>query len=468
MQTVKTDTVVLGGGPAGYVAAIRLGQLGVDTVLIEKDTLGGVCLNRGCIPSKALISSASKYLAVKNGLSFGIQGGEHLTMNMEILQQHKNTVVKKLTQGVASLLKQNKIRVISGNGVFKSHKSIVINGDETEVVFSKAMICTGSEPVRISGITVDGVKIIESDHALDLDYIPESMTVLGGGVIGVELGEFYASIGTRVTIVEAMDQILPGMDKTAIKMLTRHLKKMGIAVMTDTRLKSAVIEGDEVTQIVTKGETETTLKSEVLLVTVGRKPSLKGCNLASIGIDENAPFIEVNEKCETGIDGIYAAGDVTGGILLAHKASHQALVAAENIAGNVSTFNPDAVPAICYSMPEFATCGLTPETAMEAGYDVDTGKFPFAANGRALATGETEGFVQVVSDKKTGVILGAQILHAEAGELLTEFTLAVEKKMKFFEIGHVIHPHPTLSEALMEASLDCNNSALHIPPSRSR
>ncbi|MBU1220831.1 dihydrolipoyl dehydrogenase [Myxococcota bacterium] len=468
MEILKTDTLILGGGVAGYVAAIRLGQKGVDTVLVEKQAVGGTCLNRGCIPSKAFISSARKYLAVKNAAVFGITGGENVGIDMAAIQSHKNTVVKKLTQGIEQLLKSYKVKVVKSEGRFTSTNTLEITSENIVVEFKTALISTGSEPVRIPGIVVDGKHIMESDHILDIDYIPESITVLGGGVIGIELGQFFSAIGSKVTVIEAMDQILPGIDEKATRLLGKTLKKMGITVLTSTKLTSATVVDSRVNYTYSGPKGDGEGSSSILLVTVGRKPSLKGSGLNALGLDENARFIEVDDHCRTKVPGVFAAGDVCGGILLAHRASHMAEVAAENIMGGDAVFNPIAIPAVCYSMPEIATTGLDPKQAAEKGIAFKVGTFPYAANGRALAGGDTEGFIQIVSNEETGVIIGAQIVSPEGSELLTELHLAVEKQMKVTDIAHTIHAHPTLSEAIMEAAMSISGGAIHIPGERKK
>jgi dihydrolipoyl dehydrogenase len=467
MKKIVTKILVIGGGPAGYVAAIRLGQLNIDAVIVEKNIVGGVCLNVGCIPSKVLISAGRKVTEVQNGERFGIEGD--VSLNLAKLQEFKESVVKKLTTGVRKLIKANGTTLLSGKARFLSRNMVAVDvqdDEEVTIEFEKAIICTGSVPSSIGFLETDGELVIGSKEALSLTTLPKSMVVVGGGVIGLELGQFYASIGCEVTVVEAMDQILPGTEKDLVKVLMRSMKKMGMKLHTSSKVKELI---KNETTVTVKFETKKGMEIkevEKVLVTIGRKPYLLDVGLENIGLDPSSQFIEVNSSMETKISGIYAAGDVTGNPLLAHRASAQAEVAAEHISGRIVEYKPLAIPGVCYTTPEIAVVGLTQQQAMDKGIDVKVGKFMFGAIGRALVSGADSGFIRYLANSETDVIVGVQIVGHEASELISEAIVAVEKGITAGELGKMMHAHPTLGEAAMEAARVIHNEAIHQVPRR--
>ncbi len=470
MEAHNTDILIIGGGPAGYVAGIRLGQLGVRALLIEQEHMGGTCLNIGCIPSKVLIAAGRKLDEARNGAACGIMGGEGLSLNLPKLMEFKEGVVNKLTSGVRQLVKANGTKILDGSARFVSPGEVAVQTAEGEqrVTFTKAIVCSGSEPVDLPFLPVDGEHIINSRSALSLTSIPKSLMVVGGGVIGLELGQFYAMAGTQVTVVEALDQILPGIDNDCVKVLARALKKQGITVHTSTRILGAekTAEGMVARLEGKKGPLEVT--AEKILVTVGRRPFFKNLDLHLAGLEVTTPFVPVNERMETSVPHIYAAGDITGNPLLAHRASAQAEIAAENAAGHPATYNPLAVPAVCYTTPEIATVGLTETEAEAKDIPVKVGKMMLGAVGRALAGGHDQGFVKYVAHAETDEILGAQIVGNEASELISEALLAVERRITAHDLGRTMHAHPTLGEAAMEAARAVHGEAIHIAPARKK
>ncbi|MBU1243141.1 dihydrolipoyl dehydrogenase [Myxococcota bacterium] len=477
MQTEHIHTLVLGGGPAGYAAGIRLGQLKVPAIVAEMDNVGGVCLNRGCIPSKTLISAARRYWDARHGAEFGVEGGEALTANLEKIVAYKNLVVKKLTGGIAQLLKLNGTRWLKGRAELTGpHAARVTQADGTvqEITFDFLLLAPGSVPVSIPAMPVDGVRILDSWHALDLTSLPKSLLVVGGGVIGLELGGFMATLGAQVTVVEAMEQCMPGTDPDLVKVVLRALKKRGVNVLTSARVIHMENAGDRVITRVATARGEQEFVSDLTLITVGRKPNLAGIGLAHAGLDPQARFLEVDAHLRTKVSHIFAAGDVTGAPLLAHRATKQAEIAAENIAllavgdaaGHLAVYNGHAIPAVAYTDPEVACVGLSATTAREAGYEVVCGRFPFAACGRAMAGGHTDGYIEVVTDAKTDVILGVQMVGAEVSELIGQGVVAVELGLTARAVGGAVFAHPTLSESFMEAAKAVHGEAIHVAPGK--
>lgn len=461
------STFVLGGGPAGYAAGIRLGQQGIPAVVAEMDNVGGVCLNRGCIPSKTLIAAARRLWDAKNGTEQGLYGAENLHINLEKLIAYKNAVVKKLTGGIAQLLKLNKTVWLRGRAELTgmhTARVTMADGSVQEWTFDNLILAPGSIPVSLPFLPVDGKRILDSTHALDWTHIPQSLLVVGGGVIGLELGGFMATLGTQVYVVEATDQCMPGTDPELVKVLMRSLKKRGVTVFTSSRVTSMENKGDFVRTVVENPKGIQEFSTEITLITVGRKPNLEGIGLEHVGLDPKARFISVDFHMRTTTPHVYAAGDVTGAPLLAHRATRQAEVAAENIAGKKVTYNGRAVPAVAYTDPEVACVGFSADTARAAGYEVTVGRFPFAACGRAMASGHTEGYIEVIADVKTDVILGVQMVGAEVSELIGQGIVAVELGLTAKDVGNAIFPHPTLSESFMEAAKAVHGEALHIAP----
>lgn len=460
----EVDVLVVGGGPGGYVAAIRAAQMGKKVTLVDKAELGGVCLNRGCIPSKALIHAADEVHNMKNSSHMGIEV-DGVKINFTDMIKWKDGVVKKLTGGVSSLLKGNKVEVLQGEVYFSGENKVKIatEKDSQTYQFNHCIIATGSRPTEISGLKYDGKKIISSTEALSLSEIPEKLIVVGGGYIGLELGITYSKLGSEVTVLEGMDTILPGVDPSMVRMVKRNLKKLGVKAVTKAMVQSADTSGDGVTVTAeVKGE-EKSYTADKVLVAVGRTPNTDelGLDQAGIEVDEHG-FIPVDKQMRTKNDKIFAIGDIAGQPMLAHKASYEGKVAAEAIAGEPSEVDYRAMPYVIFSDPELAYTGMTEAEAKEAGYDVDVSRFSFAANGRALSLDAAEGFFQLVADKETKQILGAQIVGPGASSLISEVVLAIEMGANAEDVALTIHAHPTLPETFMEAAEGIMGHAIHM------
>jgi dihydrolipoamide dehydrogenase len=462
--TTEIDVLVIGAGPGGYVAAIRAAQLGKNVTIVDVDELGGVCLNRGCIPSKALISAAHNYEAMKDSESnnMGIVA-ESVKINFEKVQEWKQGIVKKLTGGVESLLKGNKIDIVKGEALFVSENEVrVIDGyDVNRFKFEHCIIATGSRPIELKPFPYGG-RILSSTEALELKEIPKSMVVIGGGYIGIELGQTFAKFGTQVTILEGEKQILPGFEKQLTQMVSKNLKKSNVEIVTQAMAQSAEQTDKDVTVTYKAKDEEKQVKAEYLLVTVGRKPNTDelGLEAAGVKIGERG-LIEVDHQCRSSVDNIYAIGDIVDGPALAHKATYEGKVAAEVIAGHPSVVDYKVIPSVVFSEPEIASVGLNESEAKDEGYSVSAGKFPYGANGRALSLNATDGFVKVVADKENGLVLGAQIVGIEASNLIAEIALAIEMGATLEDIALTIHAHPTLGEISMEAAEAALGQAIH-------
>jgi len=461
-KEINADLCILGGGPAGYVAAIRASQLGAKAVLIENREIGGTCLNRGCIPTKALLKTAEALGMFTKSKEFGIFASVSGT-DMDIAFARKNRIVKSLRTGLEYLMSKNKIEVLHGKGTIEAAGKVIVKTPDEEFAVNckKLLITTGSEPAKpgISGINKDGV--ITSDEALDLKEIPDSVTIIGAGAIGLEFATWFRSLGSKVSVIEMKDFILPDEDKEITTELLKIMKRQGIRFTLGARVKEIIqCESGLETFIETNGQT-TTVLSEKVLVSTGRKLNSISPDIVSLGVTALQGAIVVNEHMETNVPNVYAAGDVIGGKLLAHLAFAQGRVAVENAFGMQSRLNENAVPACVYTNPEVASVGLSEEQAKNKGIAVKVGRFDFRNNGRALCHGEREGFVKVVTNSETGVILGAGILGHNASELISELTFAVSLGVKAEVLADLIHPHPTLSEAIMEACADAAGRAIH-------
>jgi dihydrolipoamide dehydrogenase len=461
----EVDVLVIGAGPGGYVAAIRAAQLGKSVTIVDKDALGGVCLNRGCIPSKALISAAERFVQIKEAGEMGINVNGEVSVNMPKLMEWKNGVVKKLTGGVQTLLKGNGVEIVKGEAYFTSPNSVRVVNDESSqsYKFNDVIIATGSRPAELKVLPFDGKRILSSTEALNLQEVPNRLIVVGGGYIGLELGTAYAKLGAQVTILEGTNTILPGTDPSLTKMVTRKLKKLGVTVVTEAMVQGGEVKGDEVTVRATvKGE-EKTFTGDYCLVAVGRKPNTDELGLEQIGVElDERGYIKIDEKCRTNVEHIYAIGDCAGGALLAHKASYEAKVAAEVIAGMNSVIDYQAMPFVIFSDPEIAYTGLTEEQAKAEGYNPVVSRFAFQANGRALSMNHADGFVQIVADQETKQVLGVQIVGPEASSLIGEAVLAIEMGANAEDIALTIHAHPTLPETIMEAAEGVLGHAIHM------
>ncbi len=450
---VETDTIVIGAGPGGYVAAIRAAQLGQKVTIVEREKLGGVCLNVGCIPSKAMIASSHKYHDAKNSEDFGVTT-EGVKLDFSKVQEFKNGVVDRLTGGVEGLLKGNKVDIVYGEAYFvDSNKLKVMDEKNSQTYeFKNAIIATGSRPIEIPGFKF-GKRIIDSTGALSLEEVPKKLVVIGGGYIGTELGTAYANFGSEVTILEGSKDILGGFEKQMTQPVKKNLKKKGVTIVTQAMAKGAE-ETDSGVKVTyeAKGETHE-VEADYVLVTVGRAPNTDELGLQELGIKmSERGIIEVDKQSRTSIDNIYAIGDIVPGLQLAHKASYEAKVAAEAIAGEKSEVDYLSMPAVCFTEPELASVGLTEAAAKEEGFKVKSGKFPFAANGRALGLNQTDGFVKLVTREEDGLILGAQVAGVNASDIISELGLAVETGMTAEDLALTIHAHPTLGEISMEAA----------------
>ncbi len=458
------QVVVIGAGPGGYVAALRLAQLGKDVILVEKSpTLGGVCLNVGCIPSKALIHAADLAHEARHAGNMGLSV-EGLTVDQPKMVAWKDGIVERLTTGVAFLCKQNGVEVVHGSAEFISDRALAVKSEEgrIEIEFEQAVIATGSRPMALNGFEHDGEKIIGSTEALSLQAVPERMVVIGAGYIGLELGSVYAKLGSEVSIVEFLPEVAPNLDPEVGKALIRQLKKLKVKLYLSHRAES--FEPGEPSTVVARGpkEEELRLEADVVMMSVGRVPNVEGLGLEQAGVatDEKG-FIEVNEKMQTSTPGIYAIGDVVGGALLAHKAYQEAKVAAEVIAGEPAAFD-SVVPAVIYTDPEVAWVGLGEEEAKEKGYEVATGTFPFKASGRAMSLDSTDGFVKAIADADSKQLLGVVAVGRGVSEFIGEATLALEMGAFLEDVALTIHPHPTMSEALQEAVEGALGQAVHM------
>lgn len=470
MSDLTCDVLVVGGGPGGYPAAIRAGQLGLDTIIVDKDGWGGTCLNRGCIPSKAFIHAADKFAEMRHHAeqpALGISLGAAPQLDMKGLVAWKDEIVGKLTSGVEGLLKAAKVRAISGWAEFEDAKTCTVtleDGTTQKIKAKHVILATGSVEVELPFLPFGG-KVVGSTGALDLETLPQKLVVVGGGYIGLELGIAYRKLGSDVTFVEALDRILPSYDKELTRPIIRWLKENGVTVHTGCKAKG-LVEEDGKTFLEfdnPKGETER-LEADNVLVAVGRKPLIKGWGLEKMGILNDGKYIQVNERCETGMRGVYALGDLTGEPLLAHRATAQGERVAEIIAGRKTAFDPVAIAAVCFTEPEVVGVGLTPDEAKEQGETVITGKFPLAANGRYLSMegGADGGFVRITARESDHVILGIHAVGKHVSELSGEFALAMEMGARLEDIAGTVHVHPTLTEGLAEAALAALGHPIHI------
>ncbi|HYQ00123.1 MAG TPA: dihydrolipoyl dehydrogenase [Polyangiaceae bacterium] len=460
------DAIVLGGGPGGYVCAIRLGQLGLKVACIEEEEYGGVCLNWGCIPSKALIANAHFVEKARHISDSGITVSD-VKVDVDKMQDWKGGVVKKMTSGVRSLLKANGGEMIEGRGKVVDAKTVEVtlkSGEKRRVSASKGLVvATGSATIQVPGFEFDGKQVIGAREAVSLRQIPKRLVVIGGGVIGLELGMVYQSFGAELTVVELTPSLLPGVDPDCVKIVEKKIEKRGGKVLKNTRAERLEKTSSGVTVIVSNEGKEQRIEADVVLVAVGMKPRSRGVGLEEIGVEiDQRGFVKTNEFCETNVKGVYAIGDVSGQPMLAHKASKEGEVAAEVIAGHHAAKDWVTVPGIIFTDPEIATAGLTEAQAKEQGYTIKAGKFPFAALGRAVSIGETDGFVKVVTDTKSGRILGIHIVGPSASDLISEAVLAIETVATAEDMALSIHPHPTLGEALMEAAAASLGHAIHI------
>ncbi|MBX7002786.1 dihydrolipoyl dehydrogenase [Bacillus aerophilus] len=473
-MATEYDLVILGGGTGGYVAAIRASQLGLKTAVVEKSKLGGTCLHKGCIPSKALLRSAEVYQTVKRAADFGVEASG-IALQFANVQKRKTEIVDKLAGGVKHLMKQGKIDVYEGIGrilgpsIFSPMPGTIsvemANGDENEMLIPKqVIIATGSRPRVLPGLEADGTHILTSDEALELQELPQSMLIVGGGVIGIEWASMLNDFGVKVTVIEFADRILPTEDQDISKEMEKLLTKKGITLVTNAKVLPDTAEKHEnlvKIQVEQGGDTQS-FEAEKLLLSVGRVPNVEGIGLENTDIQTEKQGIVVNEHYQTKESHIYAIGDVIGGLQLAHVASHEGMIAVEHMAGQAPKPLDETLVSKCvYSHPETASVGLTEQAAKEQGYEVKIGKFPFMAIGKALVFGESDGFVKIIADQKTDDILGIHMIGPHVTDMISEAGLAKVLDATPWEVGQTIHPHPTLSEAIGEAALAVDGKAIH-------
>ncbi len=458
-NSLKTQLAILGGGPAGYVAAIRAAQLGADVVLIEEKELGGVCLNVGCIPTKALLKTSDTNTVIKKSKEFGIESSIE-NINWKTAMDRKNRIIKNLNAGLEQLIKARGITVIKGRGKVRSDRKIIVQtADGTiNVICEKMILTTGSSPLlpNVKGIDSDGV--MTSNDALNMDFLPEHMVIIGAGVIGLEFATMFGLMGVKITVIELADKILPEIDSEIAAELQKIIKRQGISIKLSAEVTNIEKAEDGLAVTYSQGESAYTLNCEKVLVAVGRKLNSAAIQDLPLQFDKGA--IIVKDTMETNIDGVFAAGDITGGKLLAHLAFMEGKVAAENALGINSRINKNAIPACIYTHPEIASVGITEDEAAAAGISIKLGRFNFRNNGRAQTLGEREGMVKIIADE-SNTIIGAHILGANASEMISELTLAITLKATANDLANIIHPHPTLNEAIWEACGDLMGSAIH-------
>ena len=461
----KYDLAIIGSGPGGYVAAIRAAQLKLKTAIIERDKLGGVCLNWGCIPTKALLKSAEVLEEIKQAKSYGLSV-DGVRADFSAIIKRSRRVADMNSKGVEFLMKKNKIDVLYGSASFIDKHTLNIvdaQGKKQRITAQHIIIATGGRPKSIPGISIDGEKIISSRQALALEQAPESLIVVGAGAIGVEFAYFYQTMGTKVTVIEMLDSLLPQEDKEITAVLAKSFKKAGIKVHTSARLEQLVAEGEGVQAVVNVAGKKETIRAEKALMAVGVQGNVEGLELDRVQVKNERGFIPVNEWYQTNVPGIYAIGDITGPPLLAHVASHEGIVCVEKIAGvETHPIDYNSIPGCTYCQPQVASIGLTEEQAKEKGYRVKVGRFPYSASGKARAIGARDGLVKLVFDQKYGELLGAHIVGAEATELIAELGMAKALESTSAELFKTMHAHPTLSEMIMEAAGDADEMAVHI------
>lgn len=458
------DIAIIGSGPGGYVAAIKAAQNHAKVALIEKKDLGGVCLNVGCIPTKTLLAGSDVLHNIQKAEEFGISV-ENVKVDFAKMMQRKNRVVSSIRNSLEGLIKANRIEIIRGEAKFQSAEEIkVFSTSPVLIKAKKTIIATGSEPLDIKAFPCNQKTIHNSSSILDLQTLPKSLVIIGGGYIGCEFASLFSQLGTKVTILEALPSIVAAQGKDISRALLRAFKKQGIDVQTHVFVQSIETTGSGV---LVKMSEDKTIEAEMALVSVGRKLNSDQLNLQKIGVAvDDKKAIVVNEKMETSVPNIYAIGDVVGTWLLAHVASHQAIVAATNATGGEAKMHYHAVPAVIFTHPEIAMVGMTLEQALEKGHSAVAGKFPFTALGKSQAAFETDGYAQIISDKQTKQILGAQVIGHEASALIAEMALAIQNELTLDCVIDTIHAHPTVAEAWLESALIANETPIHFPPKR--
>lgn len=451
MTLEKYDAVVIGGGPGGYVAAIRLAQHGKKTALVEREFIGGECLNYGCIPSKILIENVKHFY--KLSISGLLRNGE---IDWSTLQEKKRKLVNKIREGVEYLLKGYNVKIYKGEAKITTDLMIDIDngsGASKKIHGENIVIATGTSPVSLPAIPYDHNRVISAKEALELSTIPSSLLIVGGGAIGLELGTIYAKLGSKVAIVEIMDQLLPGIEKDIVRLVERRLKQLGVNIFLSSRVVSSEVKENKVKAVIETPSETIEYVSDYALVSVGKRPLASHIGLDNTGIQLNEKgFIKIDEYCRTSLENIYAVGDITGPPFLAHKASKQGIIAADNISGKKKIFDASTIPLAIFTDPEIAMVGLTKDEAEKMNYKVKVSRFSYSSLGRAIAEEEVEGFIRIVSDQESGNVLGVQIVGSRATEIIGEAALAVKNKLTIDQLADTIHPHPTFSELYSEVA----------------
>ncbi|MBW9088983.1 dihydrolipoyl dehydrogenase [Rhizobium wenxiniae] len=464
MKEISCKLLVIGAGPGGYACAIRAGQLGIDTVIVEASKPGGTCLTIGCIPSKALIHAAEVFDATRQMAGGRAAMGIRVdppSIDLAGTMAWKDGIVGRLTSGVSGLLQKARVKIVSGRTRFRDGKTVEVNTETGQQIVraETVVIATGSDPVELPALPF-GERVISSTEALSLREVPNRLIVVGGGYIGLELGTAFAKLGSNVTVVEATAQVLPIYDADLVKPVTRRLADRGIRVFTNTKAIGLSETGDALNVEGPDGQQE--LPADHILVAVGRRPRSVGSGLEDLDLDRSGPYLRIDDRCRTSMRGVYAIGDVTGEPMLAHRAIAQGEMVAEIVAGKKRAWDKRCIPSICFTDPEIVSAGLSPSEARAQGYEVKVGQFPFTANGRAMTMLDEDGFVRVVARADTNLVLGLQAVGSGVSELSAAFSLAIEMGTRLEDIAATIHAHPTRSEALQEAALKAMGHALHI------
>ena len=455
--------VIIGGGPGGYVAGIRAAQRGADVTMVEKDLLGGTCLNRGCIPTKALLGSVEALHKARSGAEFGFVAAGDIKPDFARMMERKSAISKQLRDGIHALFKKNKVKLVVGDGRIIAAGTVQVETADGTVTLEadKIIIATGSEPARLPFFDFDQPTVLTSTGALELTSIPETLLIIGAGVIGCEFASVFSELGTTITMVEMMPQMLPLEDTRLAKQFQQIFKKKGIEVLLKTKVDGIAEYGAN--HITANIEGGNQITAEKMLVSIGRQPNSKGIGLETVGVEtDGRGYIVVNDKLETSAPNVYAIGDVNGGILLAHVASYEGLVAVENCLGGDQERDLKVVPSCIYTLPEIASIGLTEDQARDEGFEPITGTFRLGAAGKALAIGEAVGYIQLVADRNTDKVLGANMMGPHVTDLIHEIAVAIKNDLTVRQIGDTIHAHPTIGEALMEAAHDVHGESVHV------
>ncbi|MEK7819126.1 MAG: dihydrolipoyl dehydrogenase [Bacteroidota bacterium] len=462
MSEKNYDIIIIGGGPGGYVAAIRAGQLGLKTLVVEKEKLGGICLNWGCIPTKALLKNAEVFETLKHAEDFGFSF-ENLKVDFSKAIKRSRDISGRLSKGIEFLLKKNKVEYISGSAkiISKGVVEVTQSGKVENINAKNIIIATGARPRSVPGITIDRKQVITSSEAMILNEVPKRLIIIGAGAIGVEFAYFYNTYGSKITLIEMMPSIIPVEDKEVSKTLSRIFQKNGIEILTETKVES-IKTGSEVTVSISSKDGKKDIVGDIALVAIGVQGNIENLGLEEVGIKTEKSFIKVDEFYKTNVDGIFAIGDVNGPPWLAHVASSEGVVCVEKIAGkNPPKIDYSAIPGCTYSQPQIASVGLTEEKAIEKGYQIKIGRYQFRSHGKAMAMNETEGFVKLIFDEKYGELLGAHIIGPEATEMIAELTIAKTLEATAEQIHRTIHAHPTLTEGIAEAAMDAYGESIH-------